>query len=115
MIPNKFIKEINGYYILEKATCPRTNNIYKIGDKVIIKLNNKKSVFTINTLFCAKDSDRIFWNEKTFKDSDYERTHWAERPTGYFIEEIVNKITDVELKALKKAKSLVSDYNLWSI
>lgn len=116
MVPEKYIKEINGYYFLEEAVHPKTGEVFKLGDYVvkeddhIMYGSGKKYWEKINTMFCTKDSDYIFCSEKIFKDSEYKRKHWAERPMGYFLNEVIRKISVEEIRNIEKAKSIANDF-----
>ena len=113
MIPNKYIKEINGYYLLAEAIHPKTGEVYRIGDKVlkkddhIIYGNGKNYIETINTIFVVKNSDYIFCSGETFKDAEFRCKHWASRPMGYYLDEVIRKVSDKEYKKIEEAKSLL--------
>ena len=116
MTPEKYIKEINGYYLLEEAVHPKTGEVFKIGDYVIktddhiMYGSGKKYWEKINTMFCTKDSDYIYCSQETFKDSDYKKSHWTQRPQGYFLNEVERKISIEEIRKIEKAKSLANDF-----
>lgn len=117
MIPDEFIKEINGYYFINKAIHPITKEIYKLGDKVI-KIDDcimygsgKQYIETINTMFCVKNSEYIFCSEDIFKDSEFKRKHWASRPVGYYLNEIERKVSLKEFNEIQKAKQLLKKFN----
>jgi hypothetical protein len=115
MIPEKYIKEINGYYLLEEALHPTTGEVYKLGDKVlkvddhIIYGSGKNYIETINTIFVTKDDDWIFCSKETFKDSEFRRKHWSTRPKGYFLDEVIRKVSDKEYNKIQNARSLLNN------
>jgi predicted DNA-binding protein len=116
MIPEKYIKEINGYYLLEEAIHPESKVLYKLGDIVLKKDDHimygsgKNYTEVINTMFCTKDCDYIYCSEEVFKDSEFRRRHWASRPKGYYLDEVIRKVSNKELNEIEKAKSLLRNF-----
>ena len=116
MIPKKYIKEIKEYYLIEEAIHPVTNELYKLGDNVlliddhIIYGSGESYYEPINTMFCVKDSEYVFCSKEIFKDSEFKRRHWASRPTGYFLNEVKRKISNEEIKKINDAKNILRNF-----
>jgi hypothetical protein len=72
--------------------------------------SNKDYIMEIKTIFSVSNSEYIFISDKTYKDSEYRRRHWASRPSGIFLNEAKRKITDKEISKINEAKRLARQY-----
>lgn len=115
-VPN-LIKQINNYYLISEAIHPKLG-VIRLGDKVmlnddhIIYGSNKNYSMTITTMFMCEGREQVYITDKVHKDSEFRRSHWASRPMGNYLQEIVMVVDSKIQKEIDKARQILHKYNV---
>ena len=115
LVMNKILRIVGHYTLYSEAIHPELG-IIKLGDNVVLKDDHiingsgKGYIEEVKIMFSYDKNPQIFIIGEDYKDSAFRRSHWASRPTGRYIQEIKTKLSDKELKAINKARSLLRNY-----
>lgn len=112
----KILRTVKQYNLLEEAEHPKTGETYRLGDNVVLKDDHITHgsgldyIMTINTMFSVGKDPQVYISEKTHKDSEYRRPHWASRPMGSYLDEAKRKITQKEINKIRDAQRISRQY-----
>lgn len=100
------------YAILTEAIHPKTEELYKIGDRVVIYQGRfgHNNIIIINSMFTANGDETVYVSEETYVKGDYDNP-FPNNPQGTYLSAVKNKMSDKDFKSLQKAKALVRQYS----